>query len=625
MYIRERVTGSTFSRTIRKQDGGVSVYLLLILVALFLFHILLIDIVRYRMVHSESEAAARSAGRSVMSNFHTGLLKYGLFGMSGSESESSSVIRNTLEKSPSVPRGMTLFDTALQQSQFAVDPLYHLGDHHVFRKQVLEKMKYLAGIEFAREITQKVYQGKQQIAQAQQFAEMSKRMEQLLRKRDAELERAWNTAQALVHSALSKADKDEISDGDMRIVQRRLDNLKQQLKDAEQTNDLLIKEMNRPVSNGRRNPAEDEIIPHVSILPSTYFGLYKAKAGSIVSLLGSVKNKLRNDSDPEDVQRARDKLNEFADEWLAAKSKEEEKRRREMSQVQQLQADERNKMDREIKKVGELWKDGCMPSGTASYMNLLQAYKKLEGENGLYSKYKQYNLHQTSGGMSELNSDDAQSFGLQSLTMLNRITELAEAARDEVFVNEFALTFFTHRTWDKMRYPVRVHPNIGDRAGHVLKNQEAEYILYGLPDCTLNLSAAHTEVFALRMALRTVESLAQPKKAALGSPLLVLLAAMAEAAQQANTDTIKLLSGENVDLPFLRGVTMNYKDHLRLFYLLHSDDASVLSRMQALIELNTTADLMKHYSAVRVHVKIQPQLWLLDSIKPIETEAIVSY
>jgi hypothetical protein len=296
-----------------------------------------------------------------------------------------------------------------------------------------------------------------------------------------------------------------------------------------------------------------------------------------------------------------------------------------MSQVRQLQANERTKMDREVKKAGELWKDGCMPSGTASYMGMLQAYQRLEGENGFYNKYKQYNLHQTSGGMTELNTDDSQAFGLQSLTMLNRITELAESARDEVFVNEYALTFFTHRTWDKMKYPVRIHPNIGDREGHVLKNQEAEYILYGLPDCTLNLSAAHTEVFALRMALRTVEALAQPKQAALGSPLLVLLTAMAEAAQKANADTVNLLSGENVDLPFLRGVMMNYKDHLRLFYLLHSDDASVLSRMQALIELNTTADLMKHYSSVRVHVRVQPQLWLLDSIKRIETEAVVSY
>lgn len=159
----------------------------------------------------------------------------------------------------------------------------------------------------------------------------------------------------------------------------------------------------------------------------------------------------------------------------------------------------------------------------------------------------------------------------------------------------------------------------------MLKNQEAEYILYGFPECTLNLSAAHTEVFGLRMALRTVEALADPKRAASGSPLLVLLTAMAEGAKRAHADTVNLLSGEDVELPFLPAAVMNYKDHLRLFYLLHSRDASVLSRMQALIELNTTADLMKQYSAVRVKARAEPRLWLLKGIGAIEREAVVSY
>ncbi len=593
--------------------------MLIVMVSLLLFFALLLDIVRLQMAQAETEEAARASGRSLLSRFNPQLLTYGLFGSGWTEQQLDQTLKAVIRSDSS-----DLFDGKVRKDRIVAEPLYHLGDHTVFRRQVLEKMKYLAGIEFTREVRDKISRSKQQIAQAQQFAQLSQRLEALLKERERELDSAWEIAQTLVQTALLTSGNDEMKESDTAELQRLLNALTDHMHKAQESNDRLRLELSQSQSKGSRPPAEDAVVPHVSVLPEDYFRQYLVKAGSVVSLFGAAATAARN-GDGEGTEAARARLADFASGWLSVKAKEEEKRQREQSKVRQLQADEKNKMDREVKQAAELIKDGCLPTGTTEYANVTEAYRKLEGKAGLYQKYKEYNEHLSSGGITEMEWDDGQTFGLQSLTMLSTISEMAEDIRDEVLVNEFALTFFTHRTWDNMKYPLRISPDIGDRASHVLKNQEAEYILYGFPNCMLNLSAAHTEVFGLRMAIRTIEALMEPKQAAAGSPILVLLAAMTEGAKRGHADTVKLLSGEYVDLPLLPGVVMSYKDHLRLFYMLHSRDASVLSRMQALIELNTTADLMKHYTAVRIKARSSPNVWVLKGIAEIGREAVVSY
>jgi len=215
-------------------------------------------------------------------------------------------------------------------------------------------------------------------------------------------------------------------------------------------------------------------------------------------------------------------------------------------------------------------------------------YDSLVRPGGLFDKYKSLNNNQLNSGIKqEMKYDSPESLLTATHMIVKKITELFTTLRDEIYVNEYVLTYFTNLT--------------SQPSDHLLANQESEYILYGLPSCRLNMGAAEAELFLVRTAFRTMEALMQPNLvAASTSPMGVFLAALAEGVTKANSDMDQLMKGERVEFPFLSGVTMSYRDHLRLFLLLHSSQAATLSRVQALIELNTGIPLAERYSAVRI-------------------------
>jgi len=143
-------------------------------------------------------------------------------------------------------------------------------------------------------------------------------------------------------------------------------------------------------------------------------------------------------------------------------------------------------------------------------------------------------------------------------------------------------------------------------------------MIYGSNSCAGNYSKAYAEMFAIRLGIRTLEALMEPRNEVLnaGSPLLVLLAAVAEGVMAAQTDMVKLLDGQAVPLSDKIGqtFTLHYKDYLRLFLLLHGRDKVMLSRMQALLQLNTGIDLRQKATYVQGSLTSTVRLWFLPGL-----------
>ncbi len=122
-------------------------------------------------------------------------------------------------------------------------------------------------------------------------------------------------------------------------------------------------------------------------------------------------------------------------------------------------------------------------------------------------------------------------------------------------------------------------------------------------------------MFALRLAVRTMEALAEPGNELLqaGSPLLVLLTAAAEGSVKAFNDMNLLIDGEDVPVSgkLPDTVRMGYKDYLRLFYMLHGSERRTIPRMQALIDLNTGKDLQKETTYIQTAATTSFRLWFL--------------
>lgn len=599
------------------EKGGVTLFLLVTLTGLVLFTAVLADVVHTRLAADEAESAARRAGRSMLAQFDPALLRYGLFGARNDSRNVEMALQTLLavkREEGGSPR-LRMYESKLQSSeQFGAEPLYHLGDHRIIHRQILERMKYIAGIQFGLEITQKLAKGKTQVAEARQYAEMSKELSELLKKREDALDQTWNAAQALAGSARSGAGEGE--------VRRQLNEFNQALLRAQSANEDVRKQLNAEFV--RTEQEAGRVLPHVSVLPSSYFSEYRAGTGTIASLHAAwfrVKAaEAESEGNVDQSSELRGELQAYISEWLAQKRPEETNRQQEGRKVRQLEANHKKAAEEELNKRRDQWKDACVQANAGDYVLLTQP-------GGLYEKYRSYNEHAASGGMQpDIQDDDAHAFMSAALQFTGAISELAEEARDEVFVNEYALTHFTYRTYDKQKLAAAVKTGFGDQESHPLQGQEAEYILYGLPGCQLNLAAAQTELFVLRTGLRTMEALLRPGAAAgAASPMIALLAALTEGARQANQDVADLVLGEYVELPFVPGVSMNYKDHLRLFYLLHSRNESVLSRMQALIELNTGIDLTKRYTGIRVRTASVPIGSRVLRLKPGETEVVVSY
>ncbi|WP_348632585.1 hypothetical protein [Paenibacillus sp. PvR098] len=255
-------------------------------------------------------------------------------------------------------------------------------------------------------------------------------------------------------------------------------------------------------------------------------------------------------------------------------------------------------------------------------------YKKLNGnpaERGSTGYVQAYlDLNQAASAPSPVPDVDLQKpdeAGLSALRLVAALEHALTEVRDEFYINEFAVSKFSYRTLglEKDAFGrVKTSNELSLPGQHPLTNQEVEYLLYGSESCAGNYTMAYAEMFAFRLAVGVLESLLEPQSKVLtsGSPLLVLLAAIAEGALQAQQDMTKLIQGEQLPVSSKLGnaLTMGYKDYLRVFLLLHNREETLLSRMQGLLQVNTGLDLREATTYVSGTASTSFQLWFLPRV-----------
>lgn len=139
----------------RREDGAVSLYLIVSTAAMLVFVSLLVDYARIAAFGKQSELAAQSGIRSALSAYDEELYeRYGLFGAGGSdrgELFAQAVDGNWAEADDN--DGFRLLRMKRESSQVNTEEV--LGYHAVFTRQVLEEMKYKAPIDFTMEVASK--------------------------------------------------------------------------------------------------------------------------------------------------------------------------------------------------------------------------------------------------------------------------------------------------------------------------------------------------------------------------------------------------------------------------------------------------------------------------------------
>lgn len=460
-------------------------------------------------------------------------------------------------------------------------------------------------------------------SQAQVFAQKLNELEALLQL-------------IIKYAALLAATKLEVP-ANGREIQLLQQTIEPALRLAKQRNDEIRTKLNgiaQSSGSGTQGGTSGayEVFQNVPVMGDDYFYRYQTAIASITALFTSFQEVINSvylyTSD--NTSRANLANNAYFSETSEFNKQQSvlEKTRMEKNEATATnKRQQKNKiqaiLDQAKKSIGSCSLPNTQSTDTELYNRLQGDSGQAAGKRGLYQKYREANAQDTMvGNEIAYDLEKPEPVSLKAMGMLEAFNNAAESMRNELYVNEFALTKFNYRTYGLEKDPAgqpKLSNELVDPGSHKLANQEVEYLLYGFSSCVANISSAYAEMFAFRMAIRTVEALLDPKKELLGigSPLLVLLAAAAEGALEAFEDMNKLTKGEAVELSAKitsSALSLTYKDFLRIFLLIHSNNTKLMARMQALLELETGKDLVQETTYIQGNGSSEVRLWFIPQI-----------
>ena len=720
------------------RDGSVSVYLIMILVPIFLLNAIFIDVLRIRLAGREADRAMKSGLRSLFSAFDPELHKYGLYGLlwdGEREMEWDRVVDANLTGGQELA-GFRMTDTTWSAGKSVLRPVHTLAEPEVYKKQVMDDMKYAGPVEFALEIADKFKQpgNTSALTSISGFYKDAERLEELAERREHALDLAWSKLDQVRYAAraadnyssgeLAKLEElagriglVSLSDAEQALagIERRLGDAGRSLDDLQSSlagarsklaelsgketdkTDKSLSELSGSISAIEANIASvsrsiqeldakrrewkqvladmaeytarfytsqaavtgyelqirgdvadftvawnnaealhrewteeidmlrrkqrdglglpDALFAEGLLYGPEYFTFYLTGAGKLAAAYHGIADRfaalrLWNGGG---ISGVRSDLTAFSGQQalLQSRCSQDEARRA------QRQADRTRTRAQEEQTIASVLAGarlGITTCGSAGASD--GGYNRLTGSSGLYVKYREAGVNSTAGPETgtAAPSGNAREAVKQSVGMLDRILELASDLGDRVLIQEYALTHFNYRT-SGIRLSSGTIRSRSDPESHRLPKQEAEYVLYGGSSCSANQGLAYGEMFLVIFGIRTAEALSKPGTSILqaGSPLLAFLAAAAQGAVQAAADMAKLTDGQSI--PLFKGwrqVTVNYKDLLRLFMLLHGNESAMLARMQALTELNTGIDLKQAVTYVEGTGSSSVRLWFLS-------------
>jgi hypothetical protein len=634
-----------WKRFVKSNKGSVSVYLIVIIVPIFIFHAVLIDFVRVKLVERESELAVKTGLRSVLAGFDLNLQPFGLYALKDEVEQANPLFAEMIKQNltPHHPgKYLNLLDEALNDHSNTLKAIYTLANQTVFHQQILEEMKYVTPLEYTLEIVNKFKKPEiaEQLVASKQIAETTEKLEELLEQRNQSLDEAWAASTEYLQSAdsmiskynqqINNLDDVDVSDAIIRTLENihselntdyakltnNYSNIVNQLAEAEAKNSLLSAEKIRLTAGSGVSNESNDIYKNFLVYDVNYFVLYRTELSKTLAhfsglrtLLENTKQSAINSNFFEIWRQAADKLSQQTVSFHQMQNAIESQRQQAYNQTKLKKNEQKSKLNQALD-TAKARNQGC---GIISEDAYSHAYQLLKGDSngvnqGFYAKYQNYNNNSLElvGNEPNFELESGEKTSKNSLNWIQLFSGKLEGFRDDLYLDEYALNKFNYRTI----------ANNASVSEHALKNQEVEYILYGLGSCSANYAAAYSEMYIMLLAIRTMENLMKPQNEMLniGSPFLVFLAAAAQGALEAYQDMNKLLNGEAI--PILQKtskLTVDYKQLLRMFLLLHHKEERIMSRMQALIELETNTPLEHKATYIQGSAGISLRLWFMPA------------
>ncbi|WP_256760702.1 hypothetical protein [Cohnella sp. WQ 127256] len=699
-------------------SGSVSIYFIAATAAFLLLTALLIDFARVAAFRKQAELAVKSGVRSTLSSFDpTIYARYGLF-IRGGES-ASELFHETLEGN-AASQGDGIFpflDTQWEETD--ITESRPLANHDVFRRQVLEEMKYKAPIDLSLEVANRFRGVSGVMKEATATVNILEKMRKAYDRReeafddalDEQIKLGENVKQSLesqIGSVGSITGKYEdyvikrLEDEDRRVLVRKWEErreererngedidedqehkpegpryeaevaafessakslstalIKQAASVKSEADSFLLKaneavlkakeandEMRGIVEQSKSTPpvssgvgtGEEEAASHAEnmqtmeqlrkstedlVLEQAFFEEYEteinqqysqslalaSEASSMGSLIGSVPGSTGMGSSLQSGEaRFQSAFTKYASEYGSSGSVIS-------ARIAKLEAHRSydNERKQEEKKAKSAW------SGAANFLGALTGASGSEKDkagfeqtNGLYATNKEFNQAEEDQAKAKAERNEDPSEGRdEAMSSSNDLMDVLEGsllgARDQLYYSEYTITRLSHYDPSLVKEMLR-----GGDTPLDIHLQEAEYILYGLNNPAGNIAAAYGEVFAFRLAIRTMEGLIECR--AMGHPLLVLVAALVYGIRNALLDMNSLVEMGKIQLSKYIKVDTVYTDYLRLFMLLHGGSRSHSARTIAVIEHASGLDFRGAYTYASGEGSASIRLWFFPGL-----------
>ncbi|MHB9094695.1 MAG: pilus assembly protein TadG-related protein [Eubacteriales bacterium] len=600
---------------VNNEKGTVTIYLLIVFMAMLLFIGSFIDLARIRVAQNQLRRIANASARSVLANYNAALKnEYGLFAVNQSDfnKEFQKYVLGNL--STSVGQNFNLFDYKYEETTLVLNQ--PLRDINSLRRQILEDMKYTAPLEISRDLIDK-FKAVGNMASAfgdqDQGRKTVKGINNKIRDISKINETIKNKCNQIKNDKKSlKSITDRIETIDSKKSKSKADLY--ELKKLEKSRSAMVEKIAKnkkaiqveiEASKKKRNEIQEEI----NRFSSDGKGPQNTDGGD--QIIKNIRENM-NEVKRENVETLKGNLVQIQsniEQAVAALNL--------ISADEEIQEDlfSRINIDSADEICTRLRTSSLVPGQQDLERNLtvLQGvYRDKFITNPLFQGYsaEPEALGGTIDSFGEDNSDqeaDEKKEALDRIFNILNVEEKLGNMRNELYINEYALTHFSHLTGDPK----------GD-AGYDRRNTEVEYILYGGSNPK---GRAVGELYATRFALDTLAYFIFSKPPAPAELLSRTVYSLIMGALQASVDTYKLLAdGANTVVvaemspanPLEEfNLTLNYKDHLRLFMLLKSDEEGKLKRMVELISRRSNIDVAKAYTLSDGSVEVSLKMWFL--------------
>lgn len=585
------------------QRGSVSIYLLIMLLGLFCFIGLLVDLGRISIAQNQLRKAANTAARSLLADYDQGMKDdYGLFAVASAVEDSRKkdfdrYLKANLSGAPA--GGFTLLDFRLEESGIVM--IRPLDDNNVLKQQILEEMKYRAPLDLTKEV-------------AGRFKELGE-----------------------LFNVFGRAEKEKNS---IAGIESKLDELKARNRSIRQLGERR-KKLREEIQRKKSRLAELE--------GRTVSG---GQAGrQLGEEISALKDSLNKDSS--DYQRLKGEIKEEADRTREIRDQIEEdltsleKKDGKGGAAASGGVEGEDKLDLAVKDADRFIEESLEEytgrlregldrdaGGTLDTIDLAEDDVEIDeacleigdgkdaGEDSLEEEARKQadeeksRLEQLKQGPNvELvnsfeSASDSSARGLEVietgeklLGLINMEKEMLNT-RDELFINEFVLS----ERNGKLRFDNLAANGFDTTAA------EAEYIICG------SWQSALRQIWLIRFTLDAPAYFVLRFKA-LG-PVWGVVASLAVGAVQASVDTINLIDKKEVGLIEvfppgscrLQEIKVNYRDMLRLAAFLESDSDGKLTRIARKIGEKTGADMNESSTAVFGDVTVSVRLWFLPAV-----------